>query len=66
MTKKDLVDAMTASAGGHFITKTQLAAFMGVKRSETVRQYVKGLQATSLKYYFIPDVADQIIANTKK
>ena len=66
MTKKELVDAMTATTGSHFITKKQLAVFMGVKRSETVGQYVKDLPATNLKYYFIPDVADQIIANTKK
>ena len=66
MTKKDLVKRMTISAGGYFITKAQLAEFMGVKRSETVRQYVDGLQVTNLKYYFIPDVADMIIASTKK
>lgn len=66
MTKNDLVRAMTASAGGYFITKTQLARFMGVKSPDTVRQYVEGLQVTNLKYYFIPDVADQILANTKK
>lgn len=66
MTKNDLVKTMTASTGGYFITKTQLAQYIGAKRSETVRQYVEGLQVTNLKYYFIPDVADQILANTKK
>lgn len=66
MTKNDLVRAMVATAGGHFITKTQLAKFMSVKRPETVGQYVDGLPATNLKYYFIPDVADQILADTKK
>lgn len=66
MTKTELVTAMTTSAGGYFITKTQLARFMGFKRSETVGQYVEDLPATNLKYYFIPDVANRILADTKK
>lgn len=66
MTKEDLVKAMTASAGGYYITKTQLARFIGAKRSETVRQYVEGLAVLNKRYYFIPDVVERMMADTTK
>lgn len=66
MTKSDLVKTMTASTGGYFITKTQLAKFIGAKRSETVRQYVEDLPVLNNKYYFIPEVAERMMADTKK
>ena len=66
MTKDDLVKAMTESAGSYYITKTQLARFIGAKRSETVRQYVEDLPVLRKRYYFIPDVAERMMADTKK
>ena len=66
MTKSELVKAMTASAGGYFITRPKLAKFIGAKRSETVRQYVDGLQVLNKRYYFIPDVAERMVADMKK
>lgn len=66
MTKTELVKTMTACTGGYFITKTQLAKFIGAKRSETVGRYVDDLQVLNKKYYFIPEVAEKMIADTKK
>ena len=66
MTKNDLVKRMTAATGGYFITKTQLARFIGAKRSETVRQYVDGLPVLNNRYYFIPEVAERMMADIKK
>lgn len=66
MTKSELVKAMATSAGGYFITRPKLAKFIGARRSETVRQYVDDLPALKEKYYFIPDVAEKMIADMKK
>ena len=66
MTKSDLVKTMTASTGGYFITKAQLAKYIGAKRSETVRQYVEDLTVLNNRYYFIPEVAERMMADTKK
>lgn len=66
MTKHELVEAMTSQQGGYFITKTELAKFIGAKRSETVGRYVEGLAVLNKRYYFIPEVAERMIADTKK
>lgn len=65
MTKDDLVRAMVINTGAHFITKTQLATFVGVKRSETISKYVNDLPVFNKKYYFIPDVAEEKVKDIK-
>lgn len=66
MTKHDLVEAMTSQAGGYFITKTGLAKFIGNKRTDAVGKYVADLPVLNKRYYFIPDVAERMMADTKK
>lgn len=66
VTKEELIKRMVDREGGYYITKTQLARFIGAKRSETVRQYVEDLPVLNRRYYFIPDVAERMMADTKK
>nr|MBQ4455671.1 hypothetical protein [Clostridia bacterium] len=63
MTKTDLVRSMERQEGGYFITKAKLAKFIGAKRAETVGRYVEGLQVLNKKYYFIPEVAEKMMAD---
>ena len=65
MTKEELMEAMSDQTGGYFITKTQLAKFIGVKRTDVVGKYVRDLKPFNKRYYFIPEVAERMIANTK-
>ena len=62
MTKKDLIaDMKQTVGGGGFITLSGIAAYVGVKSHHSVDKYVNGLERINKKYYFIPDVADQMI-----
>lgn len=65
MNKSELVKAMADQEGAKFITKTHLAKFIGVKRSETVSKYVNDLQVFNKKYYFIPDVAEKMMEDVQ-
>lgn len=65
MTREELMEAMSDQTGGYFITKTQLARFIGVKRTDIVGRYVEDLKPLNKRYYFIPEVADRILADTK-
>lgn len=65
MNKAELVKAMHDQANGYFITKSSLARFVGVKRSETISRYVDDLQVFNKKYYFIPDVVKKMMEDVK-
>lgn len=60
MTKSELANDMKKFAGGGFITKQKLADYMGIKKQGYINRYVAGLERVDNKYYFIPDVADNI------
>lgn len=62
MTKKDLIaDMKQTVGGGGFITLSGIAAYVGVKSHHSVDKFVDGLERINNKYYFIPDVAEQMI-----
>lgn len=65
MERKDLIKSMKAEAGAGFITRQGLSRFMGVKDPRNVDKYLAGLERVSGKYYFIPDVADSLIAKAR-
>ena len=65
MTRDELIKAMANQESGYFITKTHLARFIGAKRSETISKYVDDLQVFNKKYYFIPDVAKEMVKDVK-
>lgn len=60
MTKTELVKSMQAHTGSGFITRIQLAGYMGYKNPTSVAKYLHGLERVDKKY-FIPDVADSIL-----
>lgn len=62
MERKDLIYRMEKAAGAGFITRPQLAAFMGLKDPHSVDRYLKGVPKINRKLYFIPDVATNIMA----
>lgn len=60
MTKTELVKSMQSYVGSSFITRIQLAGYMGYKNPSSVAKYLYGLERIDKKY-FIPDVADQLL-----
>lgn len=65
MNKAELIKAMHDQEGAYFITKTNLATFVGVKRSETISKYVDDLPVFNKKYYYIPDVVEKMMEDVK-
>jgi hypothetical protein len=58
MTKQEIQKDMRAYVGGGFITRTQFAAYMGMKDPRKAKEkFLDGLERVDGKYYFIPDVA---------
>ena len=64
MTKTELTKAMQHHAGCSFITRSQLASFMGYKNPASVAKYLYPLERVD-KRYFIPDVADEILREAR-
>lgn len=61
MTKTELIKDMKEHVHAGFITRQQLAGFMGKKDPHRVDKYLRDIQPVSGKDYFIRDVADQIM-----
>ena len=61
MTKTELTKSMQAYTGSSFITRNQLAGFMGYKNPSSVVKHLYGLERIDKKY-FIPDVVDNMLA----
>ena len=62
MTKKELVaDMKHAVNGSSFINRTDLMKYLGVGSHHTVEKYLHGLERLNNRYYFVPDVAEQMI-----
>lgn len=58
MTKQEIQRDMRAFVGGGFITRTQFAAYMGIKDPRKAKtKFLEGLEKVDGKFYFIPDVA---------
>ena len=67
MTRQDIRRAL-AKAGETqaFITAAQFAEVMGIKTvNHAKRAFLSGLECVDGKYYFIPDVAAELISRRK-
>lgn len=58
MKKQKLINEMSRQAGAMFATKSQIAAWFGIKNVRYIEKFVDGLQAVDGKYYLISDLAD--------
>ena len=64
MIKSDVVKAMRDTVGGGwFINKTDIAKTLSMARPESANKYVEGLQKVTGRLYYIPEVADKIMAD---
>lgn len=61
MTKAELVKSLERFTGAGFITRIQLARYMGKSDPHYVDKYLDGVERVG-RNYFIPDVAAAIIA----
>ena len=59
-TKTEIVNDMKRFAGASFITRKQLADYMGFKDPHSVDVFLAPLQQTKHRY-FIPEVVERII-----
>ena len=60
MNRRELINDMKQYCGACFISKKQLAAYMGYKSVNSVSAYLDGLNSIDRRY-FIPEVADRLI-----
>ena len=60
MTKTELTKSMQAYTGSSFITRIQLAGYMGYKNPSSVAKHLHGLERIDKKY-FIPDVVGNLL-----
>lgn len=63
LNRKELVKQMESYSGGLFITRKKLAQCMGRKDPHSVDRYLRDLPRVDKDLYFIPDVADALIAS---
>lgn len=62
MSRTDLAaDMKRFCDGGGFITRKKLADYMGIKDPRAVARYLHGLVAIDGRYYYIQDVANELI-----
>lgn len=60
MNRKELISQMKSYTNAGFISKKQLADFMGYKSVNSVGQYLANITKIDNRY-FIPEVADAIL-----
>lgn len=60
MNKAELVKDLKSYANSGFITRKKFADYMGVSDAHNVDKYLSGLDRVNGKYYFIPDVAENL------
>lgn len=61
MTKTEIAADLKKYCGGSFITRTELAKFMGYASPKRVDRFLDGLDRISGTRYFIGDVAERIL-----
>ena len=61
MNAKKIETDIKQFVGGGFITRQQLARYMGRRDPHSVDRYLVDLERVNGKYYFIPDVAETLI-----
>ncbi len=65
MDKKTLQRHLEQHANGaSFVTQKQVADFLGVSR-DTARRKLRPLQSVDGKYYFVPEVVQEIMNNVQ-
>lgn len=60
MTANEIERDMKKFIGCSFITKRELATYLGYKKTDSIENVVKGLKQFNKKY-FVPEVAERII-----
>lgn len=63
LNRKELIKHMETFSGGIFIKRKTLAQCMGRSDPHSVDRYLRDLPRVDKDLYFIPDVADSIIAS---
>lgn len=61
MTKAELTADLKRHCGGSFITRTELAKYMGYASPKRVDRFLEGLERICGTRYFIADVADNML-----
>jgi len=63
MTKSDLIRDMKTFTGAGVISASELTRYLGCKNAHRIKEkYLIELQPVASKKYFIPDVAEAIMA----
>lgn len=60
MDRRELVNDMKQTFKASFITRQQLANYMGIKDPHCVDKYLHGLERVNGKFYFVTDVASRL------
>lgn len=61
MERRELITELKDFTGASFITRQQLAKFMGYKNPHGVDKYLYGLESKGRGKYFVCDVATSIL-----
>lgn len=64
MNRKEVIKQLESFSGGVFITRKKLTAALGRKDPHSVDKYLRDLPRVDKELYFIPDVADALIASS--
>lgn len=64
LNRKEMIKQLESFSGGVFITRKKLTAALGRKDPHSVDKYLKDLPRIDKELYFIPDVADALIASS--
>lgn len=64
LNRKEVVKRLESFSGGVFITRKKLAEVLGRKNPHSVDKYLRDLPRVDKELYFIPDVADALIASS--
>ena len=64
MTHIEIERDMKMMVGGSFISKKELATYMGYKKVDSVEKFLAGLERVNKKY-FVPEVARRISNEVK-
>lgn len=61
MNKSDLAKSMRQFVQAEFVTRGELAKFLGYKDPHNVDRYIRDLQRVAGTRYYIPEVAESIM-----
>lgn len=64
LNRKEMIKQLESFSGGVFITRKKLAEALGRKNPHSVDKYLRDLPRVDKELYFIPDVADALIASS--